>query len=69
VLPRNRAFVIMRMIERGVDNIVTDYPALAIQMVQKRRELAPAERLALRLRVLFSSTPPELVDPGAVTPL
>ena len=65
----NRAEVVLRMIERGVDNIITDDPALAMQMVQKRRELAPAERLALRLRVLFSSTPPELVDPGAVTPL
>ena len=65
----NRAEVVLRMIERGVDNIVTDHPALAMQMVRKRRELAPAERLALRLRVLFSSTPPELVDPGAVTPL
>jgi hypothetical protein len=57
------------MIERRVDNIITDDPALAMQMVQRRRELAPAERLALSLRVLFSSTPPELVDPSAVTPL
>ena len=31
--------------------------------------LDPAERLALRLRVLFSSSPPELLDPGAVAPL
>ena len=65
----NRAEVVLRMIERGVDNIVTDHPALAMQIVRKRRELAPAERLALRLRVLFTSRPPELVDPGAVTPL
>jgi len=65
----NSAEVVLRMIERGVDNIVTDDPALAMQIVQKRRELAPAERLALRLRVLFSSPPRELVDPGAVTPL
>jgi glycerophosphoryl diester phosphodiesterase len=65
----NRAEVVLRMIERGVDNIITDDPALAMQIVQKRRELAPAERLALRLRVLFTSPPPELVDPSAVTPI
>jgi glycerophosphoryl diester phosphodiesterase len=65
----NSAEGVLRMIERGVDNIVTDHPALAMQIVRKRRELAPAERLALRLRVLFTSRPPELVDPGAVTPL
>jgi glycerophosphoryl diester phosphodiesterase len=65
----NRAEVMLRMIERGVDNIITDDPALALRVVQERRELSRTELLALRLRVLFSNAPPELNDPQAVTVL
>jgi len=65
----NRAEVMLRMIERGVDNIITDDPALALRVVQERRELSTTQLLALHLRVLFSAAPPELTDPGAVTVL
>ena len=65
----NRAEVMLRMIERGVDNIITDDPALALRVVQQRRELSPGQLLALHLRVLFSAAPPELTEPGAVTVL
>jgi len=65
----NRAEVMLRMIERGVDNIITDDPALALRVVQERRALNPAQRLALHLRVLFSAPPAELTDPAAVTVL
>lgn len=65
----NRAEVMLRMIERGVDNIITDDPALALRVVEERRALGPTQLLALHLRVLFSAPPPELTDPAAVTVL
>jgi glycerophosphoryl diester phosphodiesterase len=65
----NRAEVMLRMIERGVDNIITDDPVLALRVVAERRALTPTELLALHLRVLFSEPPPELTDPAAVTVL
>jgi len=65
----NRAEVMLRMIERGVDNIITDDPRLALRVVAQRRQLTPTELLALHLRVLFSEPPPELTDPAAVTVL
>jgi glycerophosphoryl diester phosphodiesterase len=65
----NRPEVMLRMIERGVDNIITDDPVLAMRVLRQLRALDPAERLALRLRVLFSSSPPETLDPHAVAPL
>jgi len=65
----NRPEVMLRMIERGGDNIITDDPALAVGVVRQLRALEPAERLALRLRVLFSAAPPEMLDPQAVAPL
>jgi len=63
----NRAEVMLRMIERGVDNIISDDPALALRVVEERRTLSPTQLLALHLRVLFSQPPPELTDPASVT--
>jgi len=65
----NKAEVMLRMIERGADNLITDYPELAVRVVQQRRSLTETEKMALRLRVLFSEPPQELVDPQAVTVL
>jgi len=65
----NRAEVMLRMIERRVDNIITNYPAVAARVVQERAALSPTELLAVRLRVLFGDPPPELTDPSAVTTL
>jgi glycerophosphoryl diester phosphodiesterase len=59
----------LRMVERGADNLITDYPDLAVRVVQQRRALTGTEQLALRLRVLFSDPPAELLDPQAVTTL
>jgi glycerophosphoryl diester phosphodiesterase len=61
--------VMLRMIERGVDNVITDDPASFARVVAERRELDRAELLGLRLRVLFDRPPPELNDPAAVDPL
>jgi hypothetical protein len=57
------------MSERGADNLITDHPATAVRVLQQLRALTPPERLALRLRVLFGSPPPELLNPDSVTPL
>jgi hypothetical protein len=58
----------LRMIERGVDNIITDDPALLVRVMRQRAALGTAEILGLRLRVLFASPPLEVTDPEAVQP-
>ena len=65
----NRPDVMVRMIERGVDNIITDDPALLSRVIRERRSLGRPELLGLRLRVLFDKPPRELTDPEAVRPL
>jgi len=65
----NAPEVVVRMIERGVDNIITDDPALVARVVRERGALDNAEILGLRLRVLFAKPPRELVDPAAVETL
>ena len=65
----DRPEVMLRMIEQGADNLITNYPELAVRVLHQRRSLSAREQLALRLRVLFSDPPAELVDPQAVTTL
>jgi glycerophosphoryl diester phosphodiesterase len=65
----NTPEMMVRMIERGVDNIITDDPALLARVIAARKQLSRPELLGLRLRVLFAKPPPELTDPEAVTPL
>ena len=65
----NEPEVMLRMIERGVDNVITDDPALLVRVMQERKGLTRAEILGLRLRVLFSRPPRALVDPTVVEPL
>jgi glycerophosphoryl diester phosphodiesterase len=59
----------LRMIERGVDNIITDKPAMLVNVMRRRNELSSTEMLGLRLRILFSRPPAELVNADAVTTL
>lgn len=59
----------LRMIERGVDNVITDDPATFARVVAERSALGRAELLGLRLRVLFDRPPRELTEPAAVSPL
>ena len=61
--------VMLRMIERGVDNIITDDPALLARVIHERRSLGRPAQLGLRLRVLFDIPPRELTDPAAVPQL
>jgi len=42
------------MIERGVDNVITDHPADMRAVLLERAALTPAEKLALRLRRLLT---------------
>jgi glycerophosphoryl diester phosphodiesterase len=65
----NQPEVMLRMIERGVDNIITDDPALVARVLRDRNGLDAAEILGLRLRVLFAKPPRELTDPAAVETL
>ena len=61
--------VMLRMIERGVDNIITNDPALLARVMRERNALAAPEILALRLRILFSKAPLELTSAEAVPQL
>ncbi|MGI9245974.1 MAG: glycerophosphodiester phosphodiesterase [Steroidobacteraceae bacterium] len=65
----NTPEAMMRMIERGVDNMITDDPATAVRLVRERNALSTGEKLALGLRVLFTKSPPELTDERAVPAL
>jgi glycerophosphoryl diester phosphodiesterase len=65
----NTQEVMQRMIERGVDNIITDDPVLLVKVMNERQALSRPELLGLRLRVLFGKPPQEVTDPAAVTPL
>ena len=65
----NQPEAMLRLIERGADNLITDEPALARQVLGEHQSLSAAGDLALRLRVLFSQPPPELLDPQAVPAL
>jgi glycerophosphoryl diester phosphodiesterase len=65
----NRAEVMLRMIERGADNLITNDPELAVRVLQQHRSLPATQVFALRLRALFTDPPAELVDPRAVTTL
>jgi glycerophosphoryl diester phosphodiesterase len=58
--------VMLRMIERDVDNIITNDPARLRRVMQERNALSRAEILGLRLRVLFSEAPPEVETASAV---
>jgi len=41
------------MIDRGVDNIITNDPAMAVRVLSERKELGTAERVLLRFRSLY----------------
>jgi glycerophosphoryl diester phosphodiesterase len=65
----NKPDVMLRMIERDVDNIITDDPATLVRVMRERRALTPQEQVGLRLRVLFTESPPELEDASSVPAL
>jgi glycerophosphoryl diester phosphodiesterase len=42
------------MIDRGVDNIITNDPALAVRVLQQRADLTTEERILLRFKSLYA---------------
>ena len=65
----NKPEVMLRMIERNVDNVITDDPATLVRVMRDRSSLTPQEQVGVRLRVLFTESPPELVDASSVPAL
>lgn len=65
----NRPEVMLRMIERNVDNVITDDPAALVRVMHERSGLTPQEQVGLRLRALFMQSPPELENPSSVPAL
>src|SRR6056297_130880 len=54
----NDAQTISKMISLGVDNVITDYPERARQVLATRAALSPAERLLLEVAYFFGISPP-----------
>ncbi|GAB5405868.1 MAG: glycerophosphodiester phosphodiesterase [Aureliella sp.] len=54
----NDAISISQMISRGVDNVITDDPALVHRVLEQREALSPAHRMLLELAFLFGVDPP-----------
>ena len=50
------------MIGRGADNLITDRPALAKQVLAERALLSPLERLLLEFSFLFGKELPPVIE-------
>jgi glycerophosphoryl diester phosphodiesterase len=59
----------LELAARGVDNIITDDPALFARVKAEVTSLDAHELLGLRLRALFGRPPGEVADPDQVAPL
>ncbi len=53
----NDAYAMSAMISRGVDNLITDYPALARQVLEERQQMSPLERLMVEMAFYLGSKP------------
>jgi glycerophosphoryl diester phosphodiesterase len=56
----NDAPTMFEMISRGVDNLITDRPALARDVVEQRENMGPFDRLVVEIAEKFGKLPPEL---------
>lgn len=65
----NSRDAMIELAARGVDNIITDDPALFARLRAEIRGLEPAELLGLRLRGLAGRPPAELAGPTGPEPL
>jgi glycerophosphoryl diester phosphodiesterase len=65
----NTPEAMLELAARGVDNLITDDPALLARVRGQARRLGAHEILGLRLRALLGRPPRELTDPEAVKPL
>jgi glycerophosphoryl diester phosphodiesterase len=55
----NDRFNLSRMMSRGVDGVITDHPALARQVLERRAELSTAERLMITAAFWIGLEPKE----------
>ena len=55
----NDAYSMSLMLSRGVDNLITDRPALARQVIAERQQMSPVERLTLELAFYLGIRPAE----------
>jgi glycerophosphoryl diester phosphodiesterase len=53
----NDACAMSAMISRGVDNLITDYPALARQVLAERQQMSPMERLMVEVAFYLGGKP------------
>jgi glycerophosphoryl diester phosphodiesterase len=58
----NDAATMSAMMGRGVDNIITDDPALARQVLAERAAMSPLERILIEVSLLLGAAPPETAD-------
>ena len=65
----NTREAMLELAARGVDNIITDDPALFARVKAEVAGLDTHELLGLRLRALFGRPPGEVADPDLVAPL
>jgi len=65
----NTRDAMLELAARGVENVITDDPALFARVEATTAALDPYELLALRLRALLGRPPAELADPARVAPL
>jgi glycerophosphoryl diester phosphodiesterase len=65
----NTPDAMLELAARGVDNIITDDPALFAEVRARVRALSPQATLALRLRALLGQPPREIADPAAMPDL
>jgi glycerophosphoryl diester phosphodiesterase len=56
----NDAPMMFEMISRGVDNLITDRPALARDVIEQRDNMGPIDRLFLEIAELFGRLPPDI---------
>lgn len=63
----NTQGAMLEVAARGVDNVITDDPALAARVRSEAAALDAHELLGLRLRALFGRPPAEVADPARVT--
>lgn len=59
----NDAVTLSTMISRGCDNVITDHPELARQVLNERAEMSPVERMLVELAFLFGIVPPSSSEP------
>lgn len=62
----NTPDAMLELAARGVDNIITDDPALFARVRARAVALGPQEMLALRVRALFGRPPREISDPESM---